>query len=67
MDTARLLSLKDVARMTGTPEFTLRYWRQNWSKDKVGPPSAKLGRRIVYREADVVAWIDEQFAKAAGS
>ena len=34
-----------------------RFWRHEGS----GPKSAKLGRIVVYREADVVAWIDAQF------
>jgi len=28
-----------------------------------GPKSARLGRRVVYRERDVLAWIDQQFAQ----
>lgn len=54
----KLLRLPEVAEMTGIPEATLRFWRHEGR----GPHSAKLGRRIVYREADVLAWIDEQFA-----
>lgn len=46
--------------MTGVPENTLRYWRHVGS----GPKSAKLGRRIVYREADVHDWINAQFESA---
>jgi len=26
-----------------------------------GPKSGKLGRRVMYRESDVVEWIDSQF------
>ncbi len=54
----KLLRVADVATMTGIPEATLRFWRHQGT----GPRSAKLGRRVVYREADVQAWIDEQFA-----
>jgi predicted DNA-binding transcriptional regulator AlpA len=57
----KLLRLQEVADLTGIPENTLRFWRH----EKTGPKSAKLGRRIVYREADVLAWIEEQFAKDA--
>jgi predicted DNA-binding transcriptional regulator AlpA len=59
-----LFRLPEVAEMTGVPEATLRFWR---STHQGGPPSARLGRRIVYREEDVTAWIDAQFAKAAAS
>lgn len=63
-DVDRLLRIEDVAALTGVPVNTLRYWR---SKGGIGPASAKLGpRRVVYREADVRAWIDESFAKASG-
>jgi predicted DNA-binding transcriptional regulator AlpA len=58
----KLLRLPEVAAMTGIPEATLRFWR---SEGTTGPKSARLGRRVVYREADVIAWIDAQFAKSA--
>ncbi len=53
-----LLRVPDVAALTGIPEATLRFWRHQGT----GPRSAKLGRRVVYRESDVQAWIDQQFA-----
>jgi prophage regulatory protein len=59
----KLLSMPEVSEMTGIPEATLRYWRH---KGGIGPASAKLGpRRVVYREADVEAWIEQQFSAAA--
>lgn len=58
----RLLRLEEVAALTGIPANTLRYWRAT----DTGPKSARLGRRVVYREADVIAWIDAQFESAAG-
>lgn len=53
----KLLRVGDVSELTGIPEATLRFWRHSGT----GPPSAKLGRRVVYREAEVLAWIDAQF------
>ena len=53
----KLLRLPEVAEMTGLPENTLRFWRHQGT----GPRSARLGRRVVYRERDVIEWIDEQF------
>ena len=53
----KLLRLPEVAEMTGLPENTLRFWRHQGT----GPKSARLGRRIVYRERDVTDWIDQQF------
>lgn len=58
--TTPLLRIEDVAEMTGVSANTLRYWRHQ----KTGPKSAKFGRRVVYREADVIAWIDQQFENA---
>jgi len=53
----KLLRLAEVTELTGIPEATLRFWRY----EGTGPKSAKLGRRVVYREADVLDWIDAQF------
>ena len=55
----KLLRLPEVAEMTGLPENTLRFWRHLGT----GPRSARLGRRVVYRERDVTEWIDEQFER----
>jgi DNA-binding transcriptional MerR regulator len=57
-----VLRIGDVSRLTGIPVNTLRYYRSQ----KIGPKSTKFGRTIVYREADVRAWMDAQFAKAVG-
>ncbi len=54
----RLLTSADAAELIPTPVATLRYWRHIG----YGPPSAKIGRRVMYREADVLAWIDKQFS-----
>ena len=59
----KLLRVPEVSELTGIPEATLRFWRHVGT----GPPSAKLGRRVVYREADVIAWIDAQFEVGAAS
>jgi len=53
----KLLRLPEVAAMTGLPENTLRFWRHQGT----GPRSARLGRRVVYRERDIIDWIDQQF------
>lgn len=62
MSQDKLLRLDDVAERTGIPKPTLRRWRLEGQ----GPRSAKFGNRLVYRESDVEAWIDAQFAAAAG-
>lgn len=57
MKALRLLSIAEVAEMTGVPENTLRHYRYIGK----GPKAGKLGGRVVYREEDVRAWIDAAF------
>lgn len=59
----KLIRVPEVAELTGISEDTLRHWRSRGT----GPRSARLGRRIVYRESEVVAWIEAQFAEADGT
>ncbi len=49
----RLLTLDEVSARTGVPVGTLRYWR---TRD-TGPRSFRLGRRVMYVEADVEDFI----------
>lgn len=56
-----LLQTSQVAEMTGLSESTLRYFRHT----NQGPRSGKLGRRVVYRRADVEAWIEQQLEETA--
>lgn len=57
----QLLNIKQVEQEFGFPEDTQRYWRAQ----KTGPRSARIGRRVMYRRADIEAWIDEQFEQGA--
>ena len=57
----KLLTTTEVAEMTRLPEATIRWFRHAGK----GPRSARLGRRVVYREADVLQWIEDQFAVGA--
>jgi DNA-binding transcriptional MerR regulator len=50
------MSTQQVAGETGIPAATLRYWRHA----DIGPASFTLGRRVVYRRAEVERWIAEQ-------
>ncbi|MGL6234420.1 MAG: helix-turn-helix transcriptional regulator [Segniliparus sp.] len=52
------LSTREVAAHYPIAEATLRYYRHMG----VGPRSFKLGRKVVYRKADVEAWIAQQEA-----
>src|SRR5450631_4139964 len=51
-----LLTIREVAAIVRAPIATLRYWRHLGA----GPRSFRLGRRVVYRVADLRAWIDAQ-------
>lgn len=52
----KMLTEQDVMNMTGLARGTLAYWRHAGQ----GPRSYKLGRRVRYDEADVLAWIQAQ-------
>ena len=60
--TGKIETLAEVAERTRKSPSTLRYWRHRG----VGPRSFKLGRSVMYREADVNAWLDAQYASATG-
>jgi excisionase family DNA binding protein len=59
----RLLSIPEVAERLNTPESTLRFWRHRGQ----GPKSARVGRRVMYRETDLERWIAAQFDKDRSS
>lgn len=56
----RLLLMSEVAELLGLPVRTLEHWRLQGR----GPKSAKIGRRVKYRERDVQAWVDAQFERS---
>lgn len=65
MDTIKamkLLTLVEVAEMLRKSPAQVRWMRHNGS----GPPCAKLGGRVMYREQDVIDWVNAAF-DAAGS
>lgn len=59
---ADLLTESEAAERIRRPPETLRYWR--W-KGEGGPPSFKIGRRVMYDAADLEAWIEAQKNGAA--
>ena len=54
MTAPELLTTAEVAALLRTPESTLRYWR--WQG--TGPQGVKVGRRVLYRQDAVEAWIE---------
>lgn len=59
---AVLRTMAEVSEMTRIPVATLRYYRHLSNK---GPRSALLGGRVMYRESDVIDWINAQFEQEA--
>ena len=55
MTAPKLLTMEEVADVTRTPVATLRYLRHMGK----GPRCCKPARRVLYRESDVIAWLDE--------
>jgi predicted DNA-binding transcriptional regulator AlpA len=49
-----LLTITEAAELLRTPVATLRYWRHLGT----GPRSFRLGRRVVYRQADIRVWLE---------
>ena len=49
-----LLTITEAADFLRAPVATLRYWRHLGT----GPPSFRVGRRVLYRRDDLNAWID---------
>jgi excisionase family DNA binding protein len=57
-----LLTITEAAELLRAPVATLRYWRHLGS----GPRSFRLGRRVLYRRADLRTWIDAQADQISG-
>lgn len=55
----RLLYVEEVAEMIRKSPASFRYMIHVGT----APKSAKIGGRRMFRESDVLAWIDEQFAR----
>ena len=55
MDGSELIGTKEVAAITHLAEGTLRYYRHS----NQGPACFTIGRRVLYRRAEVERWIAE--------
>ncbi|MCV7289198.1 DNA-binding protein [Mycobacteroides abscessus] len=53
-----LMTLAEMCELLGISESTAYYWRQIGK----GPKGARIGKTLRYRRADVLVWLDEQFA-----
>ncbi len=50
------ISRTDLAQQLGVSEDTLR----RWDVLRSGPPCIRAGRKVFYRRATVLAWLDDQ-------
>lgn len=62
LDTSQfqLLTIEETAEQLRAPVSTLRYWRHM----KKGPRAARIGGRLMYRQADLENWLNDQFNNA---
>ncbi len=58
----RMLTIRQAAEQLGRPVATLYDWRYKG----IGPRSAKVGGRVMYRAEDLDAWLEAQFESAVG-
>jgi predicted DNA-binding transcriptional regulator AlpA len=58
----RFLTTGELATELRTPTATLRYWRHKG----VGPRSLKVGRRVLYAESEVAAWLAQLATQETG-
>lgn len=55
-----LCGIEEASERLNVPVATLRYWRHK----NIGPQSARVGKRVMYRVADLEAYVDGKFAAA---
>jgi excisionase family DNA binding protein len=54
MEATEYITLPEASDLIRTPIGTLYQWRTK----KIGPPSMKVGRRVLYKRSDLDAWLD---------
>ena len=57
--TRKLITTPEAADRVRRPVGTLRYWRHIG----FGPRSVRIGRAVLYDEAEVDAWVEAHFAE----
>jgi len=62
----KFLDTKQAARYLGLKPTTLEQWRSRTKieKQQIGPVHRKHGRLVVYAEADLIAYSDNQIQQA---
>lgn len=57
----QLLTLAEAAERLRKSQAQIRWMRHQ----KIGPASALIGGRVMFRDVDIDKWINEQFEKEA--
>lgn len=60
----KFLNVREVAEITGISRSTLNKYRREGRTD--GPPSFKIGGRVVYPLAQLSAWTEQRLAGTMG-
>jgi predicted site-specific integrase-resolvase len=55
-----LLTIEGAAERLGIAPQTL----MNWRTKGYGPPSARIGGRVRYRQEDIDTWVNDRFKEA---
>jgi len=53
------MTTAEVAKQLRTTDSTVRYWRHRGT----GPTGVRVGRRVLYAESDVLAWLESLKAR----
>ncbi len=56
---SELVETEELARRLHAPIHTVHYWRAKG----IGPKGVRVGRRVLYRWADVESWLDKRAAQ----
>lgn len=59
----RFLTTAEVAERYRTVASTVRYWRHAG----IGPRGVRVGRRVLYRESELIRWEREREAEQNGA
>lgn len=60
MEAVKLLTMEEAAKALRKSQAQMRWMRHNGT----GPRSAKIGGRVMYREQDVIEWVNAAFDAA---
>lgn len=57
MTNPRLRTIEEFAEIAGVPVPTIRHWRIRGEC----PPAVRLGKRLYWKEQDILDWIEAKF------